>query len=108
VEYFLIPIVAIALFNVVRKKDTGKLGLFLLSWIIATYIPFLLLGIIAYPHWTNFNYYMLDTIPACALGIPYCWSFIIKEEKWRDACMFIQLLLTIGFFIYFFPVILVR
>lgn len=108
VEYFLIPIVAIALFNIIKKKDEKKLGLFLLSWIIATYIPFLLLGIIAYPHWTNFNYYVLPTIPACALGIPYFWASIPMSDRSRKYCLFIHLILTIAFFIYFFPVVLIR
>ncbi len=108
VEYFLIPIVIIAIIRINRAKYDDKTGPFLLSWIISTYVPFLILGIYAYPHWTNFNYYMLYTIPVCALGIPYVWSSLVKDEKKIKAIMFVQLILTVIFFFYFFPIPLIR
>jgi hypothetical protein len=108
VEYFCLPIVGVALFNVARKKDKTKLGLFLLCWISGTYVPFLIDQIRIFPHMTNFNYYILPTIPAFALGIPYFWETLVKHPKARDAIILLQLLLTIVFFLYYFPVTLIR
>ena len=108
VEYMLIPIAIIALVMIVRKKDKSNTGLFLLSWMLATYVPWVILGIRGYPNWTNFNYYMLDTIPMCALGIPYFWGTLIKDDKTRWAIMLIQLTLTMAFFMYYFPVKLIQ
>jgi predicted membrane-bound dolichyl-phosphate-mannose-protein mannosyltransferase len=112
VEYFLLPIVAVALFIIVRKKGRDKLAILLMSWICACYIPLLLIGIII-RNWTYENFYIIYTIPALALGIPYVWSNLIKssnlvksEEKVK-AILFIQLVSTLIWLLYFFPIPLI-
>ncbi len=108
VEYFLIPILIVALIYTVSKRDKENTGKFLIAWIFATFMPFLALSVIAYPNWTNFNYYMLDTIPACALGIPYFWDKVVKNNRTRWAIMGVQIALVILFFFYYFPVKLIQ
>jgi 4-amino-4-deoxy-L-arabinose transferase-like glycosyltransferase len=109
VEYFFIPIVAVALFNLARKKDEDKVAVLLLSWMTASYGPFLLAGILI-PGWTviwHYNY-LLYSIPALTLGIPYFWLTLVKNSEIRRMFMLTQLALTVVFFLYFFPVPLFR
>jgi len=106
VEYFFLPIVAIALFNIVIKKDENKLGVLLVGWITVSYVPWLLMGL--FVQRMTFNYYILYTIPAFALGIPYFWSKFGLSENYRTIAMLLHLLFTIVFFFYFFPVMIVR
>jgi len=105
VEYFFLPIIAIAVYNLIKKKD-DQLGILLTSWIIVSYVPWLIEGIFVQRF--TFNYYILYTIPAFALGIPYVWNTVIKNVKIRRMVMLIHLTLTVVFFLYFFPVVLIR
>jgi len=109
VEYFFIPILIVASFNIVRKKDENRLAVLLLSWMAAGYGPFLLAGTLI-PNWTtlwHYNY-LLYTLPPVALGLPYFWLNVIKDEAKRGTVMLIHLAITVGFFLYFFPVPLFR
>jgi 4-amino-4-deoxy-L-arabinose transferase-like glycosyltransferase len=105
IAYMLIPILAIALWNLAKKKDT-QLSLFYIAWITATYLPWLLFGI--FVQRMTFNYYFIYTIPALALGIPYFWSSLPLSEKTKKIALIIHLGLTVVFFAAFFPVVLMR
>jgi len=96
----------IGVFNIVIKKDENKLGVLLVGWITVSYVPWLLMGL--FVQRMTFNYYILYTIPAFALGIPYFWSKFGLSENYRTIAMLLHLLFTIVFFFYFFPVMIVR
>jgi 4-amino-4-deoxy-L-arabinose transferase-like glycosyltransferase len=110
VEYFLIPIVIAALFNIVRRRDESRIGVLLLSWLTATYVPFLLISILRpqMPTAFSFNWICYST-PALALGIPYVWQTLIRNHPAiREIVMAIQLVSTVIFFLFFFPIPLFR
>jgi len=79
-----------------------RLDLFLLSWITGTYIPWVLLGLAMRK--IGFNYYMIYTVPALCLGIPFFWQKLNISEKSRTIGLFIHLAVTVLFFLYFFPI----
>ena len=105
VAYMLVPILAVALWNLAKKKDT-QLSLFYIAWITATFLPWLLFGI--FVQRMTFNYYFIYTIPALALGIPYFWNSLPLSENTKKIALIIHLGLTIVFFAAFFPVVLMR
>jgi len=105
VAYMLVPILAVALWNLAKKKDT-QLSLFYIAWITATFLPWLLFGI--FVQRMTFNYYFIYTIPALALGIPYFWNSLPLSENTKKIALIIHLGLTIVFFAAFFPVVLIR
>jgi len=106
VEYMLIPIVALSMFNIVKKKDKNKFGVLAISWIMVSYLPWLLLGI--FVQRMTFNYYFIYTIPILALGIPHIWNSVPISEQYRNIGILLHLFLTIIFFVCFYPVVLMR
>ena len=105
VDYLYIPILLTAVHQAFKGKNK-KEGILLSSWLSISYIPWLILGL--FVQRMTFNYYYIYTIPALALGIPLFWSKIIKNEKTRNIILFTHLSLTFLFFLYFFPVVLIR
>jgi 4-amino-4-deoxy-L-arabinose transferase-like glycosyltransferase len=105
IAYMFVPILAVALLFLIRKKDTS-LPLFYISWITSSYLPWLLFGIFLQK--MTFNYYFIYTIPALALGIPFFWNSLPISGKIKDIALLVHLGITILFFIAFFPIVLMR
>jgi hypothetical protein len=83
-----------------------RLDLFLICWIIGTYLPWVALGLAMRK--IGFNYYMIYTVPALCLGIPYFWQKLNISETSKTIGLTIHLIATILFFLYFFPIPLFR
>ena len=105
VAYMLLPILAVALWNLAKKKET-KLSLFFTAWIATTYLPWLIFGI--FVQRMTFNYYFIYTIPALALGIPYLWDNLPLSSKNKKIGLLAHLAVTVAFFFVFYPVVLMR
>lgn len=101
IAYMLIPVLALALWK--RKEYFSKLYI---SWIASAYLPWVFIG--AFIQRMTFNYYFIYTIPAICLGIPFFWKNINISDKMRLIGLTLHLLLTILFFLAFFPVIFIR
>jgi hypothetical protein len=96
--YMTLPILAMAIYT--RTNEAKFLG----SWILGSFFPWLIKDIIQQN--MTFNHYFQYTIPAICLGIPWFWKQV-SEEHWKKIAA-IHLLLTAVFFIWFFPVGLIR
>jgi len=83
-----------------------RLDLFLLSWVGFTYLPWVALGLAMRK--IGFNYYMIYTVPALCLGIPFFWQKLNISDRAKTIGITVHLLVTILFFLYFFPVPLFR
>lgn len=83
-----------------------RLDLFLICWIIGTYIPWVALALVMRK--IGFNYYMIYTVPALCLGIPYFWQKLPISENSKTIGITLHLLITILFFLAFFPIPLIR
>ena len=95
-------ILPMAIWNIVKKRQT-KFDVLFLAWIIVSYLPWIIWGIKDIQRFP-FNYMFLYTIPALCLGIPYFWSRLRIRESMRKIGLFTHLVLTIIFFMYYFPV----
>jgi 4-amino-4-deoxy-L-arabinose transferase-like glycosyltransferase len=105
VAFMLLPILAVAIWNLLRRKES-KFALFFISWIAATYLPWLLFGI--FLQRMTFNYYFIYTIPSLALGIPYFWNNLPFTPTIKKIAILTQLTITVVFFFAFFPIPLFR
>jgi hypothetical protein len=95
------PIIIICLWNIKRKVKVSY-SLLSLSLLLTTWTPWLLLGTKAL-----FNYYFVLTIPFICFSMPLLWD-TVKNDKVRHSLMAIQFILVLVFFIYYFPINLLR
>jgi dolichyl-phosphate-mannose--protein O-mannosyl transferase len=79
---------------------TRGVALFILSGIILNYVPWLTLSILV--RRIGFNYYMIYTLPFIAMGLAFAWKLL--PQRIGKIAMLLNLLLALGFFVWFFPV----
>ncbi len=108
VEYMLFPIIFLGIINWLmnRRNEDDRLMILSVSWMLTAYMPWLFLGL--FVQRMTFNYYILYTIPAIALGIPYFWRSMPVPDKYKYILVGVHLLLTATFFLGFYPVNLMR
>jgi 4-amino-4-deoxy-L-arabinose transferase-like glycosyltransferase len=100
ISYMFWPIFALCIYNLVKKKETA-FSLFFISLTSGTYIPWLFFG--AFVQRMTFNYYFLVATPFIAMGVPYFWSCMPINRKYKTICVLLHLAVTIIFFAYYFP-----
>jgi hypothetical protein len=86
----------------INQAGLGMRGvaLFILSGIILNYVPWLTLSILV--RRIGFNYYMIYTLPFIAMGLAFAWK--LPPQRIGKIAMLLNLLLALGFFVWFFPV----
>jgi hypothetical protein len=84
----------------VGAKDLRATSLFILSGMILNYLPWLSLSLLV--RRIGFNYYMIYTLPFVALGVVLAWKLL--PERIGKVALFLNVLLALAFFIWFFPV----
>jgi len=84
----------------VGAKDLRSTSIFILSGLILNYVPWLALSVLV--RRIGFNYYMIYTLPFVALGVVLAWKLL--PERIGKVALFLNVLLALGFFIWFFPV----
>jgi 4-amino-4-deoxy-L-arabinose transferase-like glycosyltransferase len=106
VEFMFIPEVVICFYCMFISKKNVEYALLVSCLLLATYLPWLWLGM--FVQRMTFNYYFLYTVPALALGIPLLWDTVVKNEKIKWVGMLLQFAVCMGVFMYYFPIVLFR
>jgi 4-amino-4-deoxy-L-arabinose transferase-like glycosyltransferase len=83
-----------------ETNDVRATSLFILSGMLLNFAPWLALSILV--RRIGFNYYMIYTLPFVALGVVFTWKLL--PERMGKIVLFLNVLLALGFFIWFFPV----
>lgn len=100
--WFIFPL---AVYKFAKGKERN-LSLILAGWITSTYFSWIVLELIKKS--TGFNYYFIYTVPALCIGIPYLWKSFPISDKNKTIGIGLHLFLTIVFFMYYFPVGIIR
>ncbi|MEM2970800.1 MAG: glycosyltransferase family 39 protein [Candidatus Bathyarchaeia archaeon] len=100
IAYMFWPMYSLCIYNLFKKRETA-FSKFFIALTSGTYIPWLFFG--AFVQRMTFNYYFLVTTPFLAMGVPYFWSQIPLNRRYRNVCILVHLALTVVFFIYYFP-----
>lgn len=103
IAFMYIPIVAVALWLVIKKHDL-QLPLFVLSWSLVAYVPWLVLG--SFVQRMTFNYYFIYTIPALCLGIPMFWDAMPINRNAKHIALAVQFAIVLVTFALTYPVVL--
>lgn len=94
-------VVPTVIYCLIRARN-AKLALLLLSWVSATYLPWLYLsgvvGRIVYP------FYFVNTVPALVIGIPFVISEVSRIKIVRNLVLLSFMITVLVFFIAYFPV----
>jgi len=97
-------VLPMAIYQLLRREDK-KLSVMLLAWFVSTYGGFTILELMK--HSTGFNYYFIYTVPMLCLGIANFWKNV-RNEKFRLAGMSFHLFATFLFFLWYFPIGVIR
>ena len=97
--WLILPMVA---WNILKKQST-KFDVLFLTWMGSAYLPWIIWGIRDIQRFP-FNYMFIYAVPALCLGIPYFWSRLAIPENYKKIGIFMHLVVTIVFFLYFYPV----
>lgn len=100
VTIFLVPALIYGCYFVWKKKQ-DVFPLFLVGWLVGTYVPWLLFGLFVQK--MTFNYYFLYTTPICSITVVWLFSKLPIKEIWKNRLLFGLLLITIAYFLYYFP-----
>jgi hypothetical protein len=95
-------ILSMTVWNILKRKTT-KFDILFLTWMGSAYLPWIIWGIRDIQRFP-FNYMFIYAVPALCLGIPYFWSRLGIPENLKKIGLFIHLVTTIVFFLYFYPV----
>jgi len=95
-------ILPMTVWNLLKRKYT-KFDILFLTWMASAYLPWIIWGIRDVQRFP-FNYMFLYALPALCLGIPYFWSRLAIPANLRKIGLFTHLVVTIAFFLYFYPV----
>ena len=98
-------ILPMTVWNLLKRKYT-KFDILFLTWMASAYLPWIIWGIKDVQRFP-FNYMFLYAIPALCLGIPYFWSRLAIPANLKKIGLFAHLVVTITFFLYYYPVGLV-
>jgi 4-amino-4-deoxy-L-arabinose transferase-like glycosyltransferase len=91
------------LFRRKPSEQTGKdrgVALFSLVGILLNFVPWIVLSVLV--RRIGFNYYMIYTLPFIALGVCFAWKQL--PEKYGKKILFLNVLLALLFFWWFFPI----
>ncbi len=83
----------------IRKKD-WETALFIAGGIALNFTPWVVLSLAV--RRIGFNYYMIYTLPFIALGLAFTWKLL--PRKYGVKVLALNVLVALGFFLYFFPV----
>jgi len=102
VWYSFLLIVPVVIWKMIARK-ASELDVFIISWIIATYVPSLLLSAVV--HRIVYPFYFVNVDPALALGIPMVVTFVASYDmKLQRFLLLFWLAAAILLFILFFPI----
>jgi 4-amino-4-deoxy-L-arabinose transferase-like glycosyltransferase len=93
------PAMAGLIYAMARKKESAT-AVFIASGIILNFAPWVALSILV--RRIGFNYYMIYTLPFIALGLAFTWRLL--PEKYGKLALAVNVLLSLVFFLWFFPV----
>lgn len=82
------------------RKQEKLDALFVTTGILLNYVPWLVLSVAV--RRIGFNYYMIYTLPFIALGVCFAWKQL--PEKYGKKILFLNVLLALLFFWWFFPI----
>jgi predicted membrane-bound dolichyl-phosphate-mannose-protein mannosyltransferase len=93
--YLCIPSIAYMFYKSIYEKNS--FSLFILSWFLFTYLPFILMSLL----WQRISYlfYFLSTIPSVCAAVAYA----IIDQKTPRILLFLYLTIVVYFFIAMFP-----
>lgn len=102
IAYFCLPILLFCAYRIVKKKSEPFDKLYP-AWLLITFVPFVIRGLITPMRW---NFYFIYTIPAICLGIGFLYSKMPEKTRFRAFALSVHLLITIVFFFIFWPIVL--
>ena len=98
VWYGFIPALIGLSYALVKRKETEN-ALFMLSGMVLTYAPWLVISLVVKR--IGFNYYFLYVLPFVALGMVFTWKQLGKYGK---PVLLINILMALWFFLAYFPI----
>ena len=92
--------VVFGVFSIIKRQES-KSGLFIISGILAMYVPYLFIHV--FNGRVMLPYYFILTVPIISLGVILCAN-LIKQNKVRFIAKLGILASTVAWFVYYFPV----
>jgi 4-amino-4-deoxy-L-arabinose transferase-like glycosyltransferase len=90
----------VALLLALKRRDQVPIVIFILTGILANYLPSVGLSLVT--RRLGFNYYMLYVLPFLALGLVFAWKHL--PRNWGGKVLAINVLAALVFFMLYFPV----
>ena len=97
--FMTIPLIILAF--IYHIENVSKV---ILGWIAGSYMPWFIWEFFKMN--MPFNHYMMFTIPILCIGIPWFWSKVWPKHQYE--AMTVHLIITILYFLAYFPITLVR
>ena len=98
--YGIWPAMGFLIYGLIRKPQDRPTALFIMTGILATYLPWVVYNLIG--NLFQFNYYMIWSLPFIAMGLAFAWKQLPK--KYGTTVLALNVTLAFVFFLWFFPI----
>jgi 4-amino-4-deoxy-L-arabinose transferase-like glycosyltransferase len=105
VTIFVVPTLGLCFF-LMFKHRMDQFSFLYVGWLIGTYLPWILFSVFVQK--MTFNYYFMYTVPMLDIGAPWFISKLGFSERNKLIILAGLLLVTVVYFLYYFPINLFR